>query len=460
MAVSAVIYYYLISNFHPITILPLLGSLLLIPLIFSYPEIAILILVAYLPFHQILSTHAVTKASIGTLSIGGAWKDLILIFAISAWFFRCLLGKGNKLKISKNCLNTPILLFTLIGISYIFLSPFIGPKTDLTISLLSFRGHFEYIFAFFLAANTIRTNKQVKRLVLVFLFSTFANLLVSWLLAHFGEGFLHAIRPGGGTFSLRGTMLAPDQVNAFGVYLSIIISFIFGLLLYNRSKIKFFGLMILLLVAIISLAFTFSRRAYLGALVGTLTVALFKRTWSVVVIIVALVLFGNFFIPHQAFTRMETIWRIGDVSRLKEWSWLLGRFLKSPVLGFGYGSTGPVSVTFNIAGGSHTHNYYLQVLVELGILGLLFYLWMIFSAIKLCISTFGRLQDNYLKGVVMGSMAGFTAMTIVGFFGTTNANILICFYTWTLIGTTAAIEQRAKNMRKNQNREYRRFKEF
>ncbi len=125
--------------------------------------------------------------------------------------------------------------------------------------------------------------------------------------------------------------------------------------------------------------------------------------------IIPLVLGGVYFLPQSILNRISSIGNLRDSSnayRLKMWggitldiirdNWLVG-------VGFGYI---PFKYTFETYIRTmpvyHSHNTYLQITGEMGILGLIVFLGLIFIIYKYSIKRLIKGEDRYIRTMAAG----------------------------------------------------------
>ncbi|MFH1644782.1 MAG: O-antigen ligase family protein, partial [Candidatus Omnitrophota bacterium] len=206
--------------------------------------------------------------------------------------------------------------------------------------------------------------------------------------------------------------------NDFGAYLIIVLSVCCGLFF---SKLRPFKQRILLLVlgGVLSycLIFTQSRGAWLGFIVSLFVLAILKSRKLLVVFLILAVL-SPFVLPDfvkQRFSDFTTINQsTGTVwERLKLWQGTAAMIKEHPFLGFGtntYTKNFPSYKPVDYADVRYTHNSYLQMAAEIGIVGsgvlIVFLILLLITAFKgVSYCPKGNFRDLYI-GLIAG-MTGF-----------------------------------------------------
>lgn len=223
--------------------------------------------------------------------------------------------------------------------------------------------------------------------------------------------------PQAGTFSdwrgirVFGNLFWP---NAYAVYLLPVILTAYTYLKQKRD-IMHIGMLSILSIAAI---FTFSRAGLFAIVVSLLAYHLLftskkKLSWKKAIFFLILTLAIVQFIPDQAQVLSErtSIWK--DITPL---------ILEDPIIGKGVGSY--EEYRENVIGGLSTHNYYLNMLFELGIVGLLLTLAIIAyttksiqksSYTKLGLSVlFGLLIYSFLGGAAFSQAVALNAWVLIG----------------------------------------------
>jgi O-antigen ligase len=195
-------------------------------------------------------------------------------------------------------------------------------------------------------------------------------------------------------------------------------------------------------VGIIALYYTFSRRSWV-ALIICMILFLFKvrKKYFIligfVILILILVVF-NSSIPVQRLLSIFSFSQPSNVARINEIvtvnNLLQGNFW-SLLFGEGLGAIRPfygLLSEYNWMN-FYTHNYYLKLIVNQGVIGLLFFLSFNLNLVNKAIS----LVDP--KGTSLGLTLACISLLITGLFGLVFENFPLDFYYWLFTGTLRAI---------------------
>ncbi len=232
--------------------------------------------------------------------------------------------------------------------------------------------------------------------------------------------------------------------NVFGEYLLIVIPITFGLMLKTHSinrKVLYLGAFALQMVCMI---FTYSRGCWIGIALAMALMILFTRR-KLTSLMVFAVFLAPLFIPDTIMQRLLSIGNVADTStsyRVYIWQGTL-RMLKDfwyCGVGIGEAAFGNVypSYSLNAISAPHSHNLYLHILSETGILGMgtvvvllvLFYKYISTAAIK---------KSEYkITAVALGaSMIGYLAQ---GMFDNVWYNYRIYFFFFVVLALGAALK--------------------
>jgi O-antigen ligase len=118
--------------------------------------------------------------------------------------------------------------------------------------------------------------------------------------------------------------------------------------------------------------------------------------------------------------------------RVELWDHAVKAFSSSPIVGTGY-------ATFQL--GEHvdelkdTHNWYVKVLVETGIIGMLIVLFLLQQLLALAYRLFKRSSDPLYRGLGLGLLLASCACLVANFFGDRWTYVEITGLLWALTGT-------------------------
>lgn len=201
-----------------------------------------------------------------------------------------------------------------------------------------------------------------------------------------------------------------ENPNVLGEYLGLTIPIFLGLFFAVdkfRQKVVVLGVLGL---SFLCLILTFSRGAWLGLAASVVIFSLLKAP-VILILIIAAAAVAPAFLPSVVYERIASIGSLEDSSnlyRLTIWTAALRMFKDYWLTGVGLGSTAFALVYRNymIAGASavHAHNLYLQISLEMGIIGVFALIWMAFRGFSQALSSIERpwKMSYVLAGIATG----------------------------------------------------------
>jgi putative inorganic carbon (hco3(-)) transporter len=207
--------------------------------------------------------------------------------------------------------------------------------------------------------------------------------------------------------------------NLTAAYLASFAMFIWGFLQFIKAKkykLPGYGLVAITLYATM---YMFSRGGYVAVLVGVLVLG-FLKDRKLLVILGVFLLTWQTIVPtavHQRVTMTENVngqldaSAEGRVLLLKE-SW--NSFLQSPIVGNGYATFQYGQHAYNL---TDTHDWFIKVLVETGVVGLIMYLILLQQIFALGYRLFRRGKDPMYRGLGLGLLLALCSSMVSNCFG-------------------------------------------
>lgn len=402
-----------------------------------------------MPFHILISQWASTLT--GGLEAWKVWKDALLFLAVLASFALVYVKNGFKDKF--------FWFISGLGILYVafhFLIWAINPGIENGPALLATVYNsrlFGYLVVGFAAAILFKEKLQPRKVFkIVIILSTVVCLiaLLQWFLpkdimTHFGYGVERGVKP---TFFIDDKPDLPRvfstlrDPNSLAAYLILPIT----LLSAAWFRLKNARLLISGLLALhgLVLILTFSRSALAGTVLAVCLVLLWqhknytlkfvKKYWFYFIILV-LTVFAGFFLARDNYAVQNLIFHADESTqqadpnekRVSFYQDTAESIVEQPV-GYGPGTAGLVSI--QTKRDVITENYFLQIAYEIGLLGLILLLYLMYLVTK----RLYQRQDFY--GQVM--IGAFIGITLCNMLLHTWANEAVAAQWWLLAGVLAA----------------------
>jgi len=278
----------------------------------------------------------------------------------------------------------PLFLFLCLSLLGIFFS--IYPYQ----SYITFLKLIGYVLLFFLVINTVETKKLTQYILWII-------ILTSIFYSIYGLLQLHGLIDK--SFWTEQTSLASRYINSnhFAGFLEMSIFIFIGMLFYLKKIWQKFFIIILSFPVLFAFIYTKSRFGWLSFLIALVIFFILsfkflkkKRKGIIIFLILSIIILVilSFYGPEVISTRLKQISGTefqSLIQRLNIWTGTLKAFIHKP-WGSGIGTFKYIYPQFRVHSDRFTvnfaHNEYLQTLLELGILGFIFLIWLIYSYFK------------------------------------------------------------------------------
>lgn len=381
--------------------------------IVSCKEIFLCILVAY-PF-----TDLIIRKTAGVLA--GSWDELYFFGFLLLLVFDFIYNhKDRKYVVSP--LNLPVIIFLAVMFGcYFVVSP------DRTIGFEGMRAVCEYMFWFFLVLKLCDSDKIGKRLCICLF------IVIGIMAVHGIYQYIIAVpmpsswvdhNEAGVRTRVYSILTSP---NVLGSLFTLTIPVGVGLFLEEKNnKIKiFYGLVILCMLA--SLAFTFSRGAWMGFMAAVIVFVLFYDA-RLLIPVLALSVLAVFLVPDignriSYMLSADYIESSMNGGRLIRWLDGLNVWAYGKLTGVGLGHFGG-AVAINhgmqyLVGEDYMEtfymdNYYLKTMIETGIVGLSAFVFLMYQVFINSVRAVKVSKENkYLKIGIMSGLFGIIIHNLV-----------------------------------------------
>lgn len=134
------------------------------------------------------------------------------------------------------------------------------------------------------------------------------------------------------------------------------------------------------------------------------------------------------------------IGRIDGSGRRGYWQEAIRMIKEYPIFGVGVNAYSLVAPKYKINWGGYPHNCYLQMLVEIGVVGFLSFLWIIFMIFRVAGIKGAQIHDPSLKIFLIGVLSGFAGFLVHSFFDTNFYSVQLGNLMWLIMGMIMAIQ--------------------
>ena len=211
--------------------------------------------------------------------------------------------------------------------------------------------------------------------------------------------------------------------NNYAEYLVLFMPFAFAFALNykpGKKKAALFGGMVLPLAAIL---LTYSRSGWIALAIATVIfVSLYDKRLIPVFIVLGILAIP--FIPQNILNRILTIGNLEDSSssyRVDIWTGCLKMLKEYWFTGVGLGTGGFAEIYPEYAVGEsgvapHSHMHFMEMLIELGVLGFISYLCMTFTLIRRSFKAAARNVPQKVRNVAIAAASSMTGIVLIGCF--------------------------------------------
>ena len=237
-----------------------------------------------------------------------------------------------------------------------------------------------------------------------------------------------------------------DNPNVLGEFLILIFPITLGLMANAKKLNERFLLFVSAVMSCFCLVFTWSRGAWIGCVIATVLFLCVSSKYFFTAGILSLPVVSAFVFLKSDSAVIQRITNFKDSStayRLNIWKGVL-RMLEDVGffgLGIGEGAFGKIYPNYAMAGveeAPHAHNLYLQIVSEMGIFALLFFLVFIFLFAQFSLSFCKNAMSRSNKLICMGIFCGVLAILIQGLTDYVWYNYRIFLLFWIVIGLGVA----------------------
>ena len=229
--------------------------------------------------------------------------------------------------------------------------------------------------------------------------------------------------------------------NGLAAFLSQFTMFFWGFAQYVRNKKHRLICYGIVATSLFATMYTFSRASYIAVVAGAALLGIFKNRKLLIVVFVFLLTWQT--VVPSAVTERVTMTQDSNgrleasaAERVKLWEAARDSFISSPIFGTGF-------ATFQF--GSHvdglrdTHNWYVKVLTETGLIGAAIALAMLLQMIKVAYGLFRHGEGPLYQGLGFGLLLACAATFILNLFGDRWTYVEINGLLWILIGAAIRV---------------------
>jgi putative inorganic carbon (HCO3(-)) transporter len=410
----------------------LLMMLIFLIVILFKPEYGILLLPLFVGLDFIIKTY--------TNGLFGIWDEVLFLLLLSAILIRRVIQKKKFLQFTS--IFYPVLLFFLAGLLSISLSPHVTFMQGIE----GIRSVLQPFIVFIIIINSEINHKTAR-------FLLFLSLLVAVGAALFG---LYQYLAGVASppnwvdkdleVGLSRAFSILGSPNAFAAYCVLFAPISLGFLMQpNSSKTQKTIFLLCFLFLFIGILTTLTRAAWLAFIPALFLFGLLAKQTKIVIPLLILLVCSIFVVTpiRQRFTNFFTEkYQEKSEGGGRAYRWGLAKeiFEESPILGRGPGSFGgAVAYRAQAFKGLYVDSYFLEILSNYGLIGILLFLWILLECFRNLIYYAYQSVDSRSQMVGYGILSGLFGFLIHN--GTENIweIIPLAVQFWFLVGIAVLI---------------------
>lgn len=340
---------------------------------------------------------------------------MLMIMGITILSFGCRWVVGKLPKYKATPIDALVVLFFIVLCYSTLTSYFIKDSINVLVV------HTLMVAFYFVLTRTINSRYKLYLLVVLLIISASITSLYG-VYQYFGgsatteawvdtEMFADIQSRAGSTFS---------NPNILGEYLIMMIPLALSLLWYRKKfayKVIFAGMLGLMGICML---LTFSRGAWLGLIVALVGFSVIKDKRLFILFIIGLFI-APFILPPSIMNRFTSIGNLADTSSSYRMSILLGSLRMAQdywITGIGLGSQAFKAIypkySLAAAYAHHSHNVYIQVILEMGIAGALVFMLIILVFVRAILARQKKIKDVFLSTVMLAACAGVIGYLVQG----------------------------------------------
>lgn len=223
-----------------------------------------------------------------------------------------------------------------------------------------------------------------------------------------------------------GTLAHP---NPFGIYLALLLVAGVAILPHVAPRVRL-PLAVLLVPTGICLLLTYTRGAWIAAVLGLLVVGALQSRRLLIGMLLAVVV-AAVLVPSigARFSDLERERRLSGAAgnslvwRFEHWADALDDVIENPVSGIGL-----KMVQERSEGQKNVHNDFVRILVETGIVGFGAYLWLLARITRIALAALRRTRSGPARGVAVASAGGVVVLLVASVSANVITQVVLLWY--------------------------------
>jgi O-antigen ligase len=313
----------------------------------------------------------------------------------------------------------------------------------------------KYLIIFIVCSEEIKDKKHItKILVSVGCGLALASIDSLWQLA-FGYDFIRHNTLQSSVINLIRPTAAFPNPNVFGIYMAALTPLIIGpALFYFKGRKKILMLLISAL-SVASIYLTLSRGAGLGVYLAILLLAVVRKNKLLIIILLAVLLIFPFVMPKNIKqwakeVKYNPFVFMLNQDRISIYNNTINMIKHHPFIGVGVNTFSRNYGKYKLESAeeyTHTpdtiyaHNIFLHMAGEIGLLGLLSFVWFLFQVFLQATRAYLKIEDVYLKIIAISAIACLIAFLVNGLTETSLYYSRVAMVFWYIVGLSLSLNK-------------------
>ncbi|HTT20942.1 MAG TPA: O-antigen ligase family protein [Candidatus Sulfotelmatobacter sp.] len=288
-------------------------------------------------------------------------------------------------------------------------------------------------------AAVVQTKREMLAIVLVICVATLALDKSFWneISGRDFSSYTEELHGEGGGMGYAGA-------NGLAAFAAQVTTFLASLAAFEKKKSLRAGYYGVAAFSALCLMYSLSRGGYVAFLVGCALVGVLKQRKLLILLVVFLFTWTSM-VPSAVQQRVDMTYdkQSGEfdnstATRLSLWSNAMQVFHDNAMLGSGFDTYEYMHLNKRTDGASgyyaDTHNYFVKVFVETGVLGFLLFLWLLGRLLRDGFMLFHSAHDTFFKALGLGLIGWVVCAVVANLFGDRWSFLQVNGYMWVIAG--------------------------
>jgi len=379
----------------------------------------------------------VLRTLIGHPLISSIWDEVALLMCFGIWFYKWFRFK-NQTPYRGSPLDISIVFFMAVGVILLFVA-----APDFSIGVEGLRVVIQYMFWFFVVTQLLNSPQGAKRIInIVLLTALFVALYGIYQFIIGVEIPANWVDQAEGNVRTRAFSIFTTP-NMLAGYLSLLIPVSVGMFFAEKNKARkmYYGLVTVCMG--LALLFTLSRSGWIFCFCALLFYVWMKNKKLVVPMLLcmgALFVLSVIFMPSVAnriLYLFSPAYYASSSSGGRIYRAIKGYelFTQHPLFGMGLGQFGgSVALSHKLNNTFSMDNYYIKTAVEMGLVGLVALLVLLYNTFIWCYRALSKISDPEQKNWAMGILSGLVCVILYNLTENMLEIPLLSSYFWMFAG--------------------------